>query len=278
MGRPYAGAEGANALSLPALALMLCMFTVQTSSSCLSFAAGRRRGRGGGLLVAPTRADCAGRVHRCGGPACEGPPICGQRRRLARRAVPRRQGGADVGCAEGAPQAPHGRASGARLPLVRRAGRFRPIGRQRGLSTHPCWLPQLALAPGSSGAPFPHASLPPKPPSHLPKPHLITPHPPGSGAAEDHKPAAPDERARIMAAGGFLSEIGGITRVNGNLNLSRAIGDLRYKMNSEVGRWPGLALGEGREGGRRGCVCTQDEQRGMAWPGARGGKGGVETV
>ena len=37
-----------------------------------------------------------------------------------------------------------------------------------------------------------------------------------------------------MAAGGFLSEIGGITRVNGNLNLSRAIGDLRYKMNSEV--------------------------------------------
>lgn len=33
--------------------------------------------------------------------------------------------------------------------------------------------------------------------------------------AEDHKPAQPDERARIMAAGGFLSEIGGITRVNG---------------------------------------------------------------
>ncbi|PSC74095.1 phosphatase 2C isoform A [Micractinium conductrix] len=52
--------------------------------------------------------------------------------------------------------------------------------------------------------------------------------------SEDHKPAAPDERARIMAAGGFLSEIGGITRVNGNLNLSRAIGDLRYKMNSEL--------------------------------------------
>ena len=52
--------------------------------------------------------------------------------------------------------------------------------------------------------------------------------------AEDHKPAAPDERARIVAAGGFLSDIGGITRVNGNLNLSRAIGDLRYKMNSEV--------------------------------------------
>ncbi|KAL4855454.1 putative protein phosphatase 2C 11 [Chlorella vulgaris] len=52
--------------------------------------------------------------------------------------------------------------------------------------------------------------------------------------SEDHKPAAPDERARIMAAGGFLSEIGGITRVNGNLNLSRAIGDLRYKMNADL--------------------------------------------
>jgi protein phosphatase 1G len=52
--------------------------------------------------------------------------------------------------------------------------------------------------------------------------------------SEDHKPAQPDERARIMAAGGFLSEIGGITRVNGNLNLSRAIGDLRYKMNNEL--------------------------------------------
>jgi hypothetical protein len=63
---------------------------------------------------------------------------------------------------------------------------------------------------------------------------LIIQHPPLLTPAEDHKPAAPDERARIMAAGGFLSEIGGITRVNGNLNLSRAIGDLRYKMNAEV--------------------------------------------
>lgn len=31
--------------------------------------------------------------------------------------------------------------------------------------------------------------------------------------------------------GGFLSEIGGVCRVNGNLNLSRAIGDLKYKTN-----------------------------------------------
>jgi protein phosphatase 1G len=31
-----------------------------------------------------------------------------------------------------------------------------------------------------------------------------------------------------------LSEIGGVCRVNGNLNLSRAIGDLKYKGNVEL--------------------------------------------
>jgi len=31
-----------------------------------------------------------------------------------------------------------------------------------------------------------------------------------------------------------LSEIGGVCRVNGNLNLSRAIGDLKYKGNLEL--------------------------------------------
>jgi serine/threonine protein phosphatase PrpC len=50
--------------------------------------------------------------------------------------------------------------------------------------------------------------------------------------SEDHKPAHATERDRILAAGGFLSEIGGVCRVNGNLNLSRAIGDLKYKQNS----------------------------------------------
>ncbi len=29
-------------------------------------------------------------------------------------------------------------------------------------------------------------------------------------------------------------QVGGVTRVNGNLHLSRAIGDLRYKSNSEI--------------------------------------------
>mmetsp|Transcript_4471 Transcript_4471/g.7470 ORF Transcript_4471/g.7470 Transcript_4471/m.7470 type:complete len:379 (+) Transcript_4471:202-1338(+) len=52
--------------------------------------------------------------------------------------------------------------------------------------------------------------------------------------SEDHKPAQEGERSRIIAAGGFLSEIGGVCRVNGNLNLSRAIGDLKYKGNTEL--------------------------------------------
>lgn len=52
--------------------------------------------------------------------------------------------------------------------------------------------------------------------------------------SEDHKPAHESERSRIIAAGGFLSEIGGVCRVNGNLNLSRAIGDLKYKGNTEL--------------------------------------------
>lgn len=50
----------------------------------------------------------------------------------------------------------------------------------------------------------------------------------------DHKPSTAEERARIQAAGGFVSDVGGITRVNGNLNLSRAIGDLRYKANASL--------------------------------------------
>jgi len=52
--------------------------------------------------------------------------------------------------------------------------------------------------------------------------------------SEDHKPANDIEKNRIIAAGGFLSDVGGVCRVNGNLNLSRAIGDLRYKTNNEL--------------------------------------------
>jgi len=42
----------------------------------------------------------------------------------------------------------------------------------------------------------------------------------------DHKPQSEIERSRIQKAGGFVNQVG---RVNGNLNLSRSIGDLKYK-------------------------------------------------
>jgi len=44
--------------------------------------------------------------------------------------------------------------------------------------------------------------------------------------SEDHKPLADRERKRVEAVGGFVSAEG---RVNGNLNLSRSLGDLKYK-------------------------------------------------
>jgi len=42
----------------------------------------------------------------------------------------------------------------------------------------------------------------------------------------DHKPLHEIEMKRIIDAGGFVNNFG---RVNGNLNLSRSIGDLKYK-------------------------------------------------
>lgn len=42
----------------------------------------------------------------------------------------------------------------------------------------------------------------------------------------DHKPQQEREMTRISKAGGFVNQFG---RVNGNLNLSRSIGDLKYK-------------------------------------------------
>jgi len=61
--------------------------------------------------------------------------------------------------------------------------------------------------------------------------------------SHDHKPNDDTERTRIEAVGGRVEEIpvgSGPTarvhyRVNGNLNLSRAIGDLEYKKNVELG-------------------------------------------
>ncbi|CAE8650283.1 unnamed protein product [Polarella glacialis] len=56
--------------------------------------------------------------------------------------------------------------------------------------------------------------------------------------SEDHKPNLPGELARIQRAGGSIVEqrVAGTThyRVNGNLNLSRSIGDLLYKQNPNL--------------------------------------------
>ncbi|KAJ3117053.1 Protein phosphatase 2C 2 [Nowakowskiella sp. JEL0407] len=48
--------------------------------------------------------------------------------------------------------------------------------------------------------------------------------------SEDHKPVNPGEQERIVAAGGFV-EFG---RVNGNLALSRALGDFDFKTNQNM--------------------------------------------
>lgn len=47
--------------------------------------------------------------------------------------------------------------------------------------------------------------------------------------SQDHKPDDNIELDRIKAAGGFVAE----GRVNGNLNLSRAMGDFEYKSLTE---------------------------------------------
>lgn len=52
--------------------------------------------------------------------------------------------------------------------------------------------------------------------------------------SHDHKPMNDEEKQRIEAAGGTVSHAGGVPRVNGNLNLSRAIGDLKYKTNKDL--------------------------------------------
>jgi len=48
--------------------------------------------------------------------------------------------------------------------------------------------------------------------------------------SEDHKPELDKEKERIQKAGGYILD----GRINGNLNLSRAIGDLEYKKNTDL--------------------------------------------
>ncbi|KAL4558741.1 hypothetical protein LXL04_036943 [Taraxacum kok-saghyz] len=46
---------------------------------------------------------------------------------------------------------------------------------------------------------------------------------------KDHHPDRMDERARVESSGGHVLEWGGVSRVNGQLAVSRAIGDVSYK-------------------------------------------------
>ena len=48
--------------------------------------------------------------------------------------------------------------------------------------------------------------------------------------SEDHKPENEDELIRIENAGGTVED----GRINGNLGLSRSIGDLDYKQNRQL--------------------------------------------
>lgn len=47
----------------------------------------------------------------------------------------------------------------------------------------------------------------------------------------DHKPNMLSEKTRILKAGSSISSEG---RIDGNLNLSRALGDLKYKKNKNL--------------------------------------------
>jgi len=56
----------------------------------------------------------------------------------------------------------------------------------------------------------------------------------------DHKPIHEIERERIVRGGGFITEANGHHRVNGNLNLSRSLGDLKYKQGAQP--WSGQII------------------------------------
>ncbi|GKU86510.1 hypothetical protein SLEP1_g1023 [Rubroshorea leprosula] len=66
---------------------------------------------------------------------------------------------------------------------------------------------------------------------------------------KDHHPDRDDERSRIEAAGGYVLERGGAPRVNGQLAISRAIGDVSFKSYGvisapEVTDWQSLTAND----------------------------------
>jgi len=52
--------------------------------------------------------------------------------------------------------------------------------------------------------------------------------------SDDHKPENAEELLRIQRAGGFVTRMGPCFRVDGGLNLSRALGDFIYKANTRL--------------------------------------------
>ena len=86
-----------------------------------------------------------------------------------------------------------------------------------------------------------------------------------SGRAEplsvDHKPQDQLEQERITAAGGWVV----FNRVNGNLALSRALGDFPFKQNSAVTAERQVVTGGSPGEGERGVPADR---------GCRGGDGG----
>ncbi|XVF32510.1 hypothetical protein REPUB_Repub17cG0089000 [Reevesia pubescens] len=65
----------------------------------------------------------------------------------------------------------------------------------------------------------------------------------------DHHPDRDDERSRVEAAGGYVVDWGGVPRVNGQLAISRAIGDVLYKSYGviaapEVTDWQSLTAND----------------------------------
>ncbi|XP_031373525.1 uncharacterized protein LOC116188362 isoform X3 [Punica granatum] len=65
----------------------------------------------------------------------------------------------------------------------------------------------------------------------------------------DHSPDRDDERSRVEAAGGYVLNLSGVPRVNGQLAVSRAIGDVKFKSSGviaapEVMDWQSLNIND----------------------------------